>query len=121
MIQASYVRNTVHEQLELIGETGYLLKSTTDVNPITGRSETTTSKVAAIMAYGKINSKEMYGVDFNFNDRRCYISAKDLNLAGVTPDLDDKIIVAGKTWRITWVHDYRVSGTAVMWMCKVSA
>jgi hypothetical protein len=119
MSKATYIRSTSHSVIKGNGEQGYLLKTTTTLNPITGRQTQTTAKHLVWMAFGKINTKEDYGVDFSYDDRRVRISAIDLNSAGVTPDKDDKIIVAGKTWVITWVHEYRVEGTTVEWMCKV--
>lgn len=119
-LDPGYTSDVVHSFIKKSGEQGYLLKVTNNaVNPITGRSTSTTTKYLAWMSFGKINSKEMYGNDFNYNERRCYISAKDLAAHGVEPDHNDKVIVAGDTWTINWVHKYRVSAGNVLWMCKV--
>ena len=113
------LRNRYHSVLKRAGETGYLLQTTSTVNPITGAASVVTAKHAALMFLGKIGVKEEYGVDFDFDEQRCYTSAKDLVAAGVVPDKDDKVIVAGKTWAVTWVHTYRVNGLPTCYMLKV--
>jgi len=117
----SYIKNIAHSVLKETGEDGILLKQTGTVNPINGMVDNTEAQHTIKMSFGKIGIKEEYGVDFDFDERRCYMSGTDMDTAGVTPDKDDKVIVGGQTWTITWVHQYRIAGDDVFWMCKVRA
>ncbi len=118
---AQYVTNVAHSVLKTVGQTGTLLKQTQTVNPLTGQVTNVEVSYTLQMAFGKIGIKEEYGLDFDFDEKRCYISAVDMQTAGVTPDKDDKIFSDGKNWTVTWVHEYRISDNQVFWMVKVRA
>ena len=113
----------ISDALEALAEAGedIILRTTVigAYNPATGTSTTTTTdtiRKGYVMDYNLV----VYGNDMINNtlvqagDKRLYMDAN-----GISPTLNDQVIIGGVTWQIKNIKNPNYTGTSVIFDCTI--
>ncbi len=116
---AQSMRLAGHAALTTLGRTVTVLKVTETLDKISGRVTDSTTRTDVTAYLAKYKREEVDGSAVLNEDRKIWISAKDVADAGITLEKEDRIIIGSETWQMIEIKEYTPGDTATLYWAQI--